>query len=64
MSYLSSTLDVTGKTVAVLVNNRKYSQGYFDVTFNSAEFNLTSGIYFYKLEAAEFKEVKRMVLVK
>ncbi|MBV6479828.1 MAG: hypothetical protein HGGPFJEG_02624 [Ignavibacteria bacterium] len=56
--------DVTGKTVAVLVNNRKYSQGYFDVTFNSAEFNLTSGIYFYKLETADFKEVKRMVLIK
>ncbi|MBV6479831.1 MAG: hypothetical protein HGGPFJEG_02627 [Ignavibacteria bacterium] len=56
--------DVTGKTVAVLVSNRKYSQGYFDVTFNSAGYNLTSGIYFYKLETSEFKEVKRMVLIK
>lgn len=64
-SFVSiKVFDVTGRTAAVLVNNQKYSQGYYDITFNAAGYNLTSGIYFYKLESENFSEVKRMVLIK
>jgi len=55
--------DLLGKEVAVLVNE-KQSAGSYAVDFNSTEYNLTSGIYFYTLSAGEFKETKKMVLVR
>ncbi|MBN8571237.1 MAG: T9SS type A sorting domain-containing protein, partial [Ignavibacteria bacterium] len=38
--------------------------GSYAVDFNSSDFNLPSGIYFYTLNAGEFKETRKMVLVK
>ncbi|MBS1494802.1 MAG: T9SS type A sorting domain-containing protein [Bacteroidetes bacterium] len=55
--------DLLGKEVAALVNE-KQNAGTYAVDFNSTEFNLPSGIYFYTLNAGEFKETKKMVLVK
>ncbi len=55
--------DLLGKEVASLVNE-KQNAGSYAVDFNSSEFNLPSGIYFYTLNAGEFKETKKMVLVK
>jgi len=55
--------DLLGKEVAALINE-KQNAGSYAVDFNSAEFNLPSGIYFYTLNAGEFKETKKMVLVK
>ncbi|MBS1494801.1 MAG: T9SS type A sorting domain-containing protein [Bacteroidetes bacterium] len=55
--------DLLGKEVAALVNE-KQNAGSYAVDFNSAEFNLPSGIYFYTLNAGEFKETRKMVLVK
>ncbi len=55
--------DLLGKEVATLVNE-KQNAGSYAVDFNSSEFNLPSGIYFYTLNAGEFKETKKMVLVK
>ncbi len=55
--------DLLGKEVATLVNE-KQNAGSYAVDFNSAEFSLPSGIYFYTLSAGEFKETKKMVLVK
>lgn len=53
--------DVLGKEVAVLVNEMK-QPGFHTVDFNGT--NLSSGIYFYRIDAGEFTSVKRMVLVK
>ena len=61
--------DLLGKEVAVLVNE-KLSPGIYKATFNGS--NFASGVYFYRLmvsssnpmEAGEFTDVKRMVLVK
>lgn len=53
--------DITGKDVAVLVNEIKNS-GEHSLNFNAS--NLTSGTYFYSLEAGDFKMTKRMMLVK
>ncbi|MBS1514569.1 MAG: T9SS type A sorting domain-containing protein [Bacteroidetes bacterium] len=55
--------DLLGKEVATLVNE-KQNAGSYDVDFNSTEYNLPSGIYFYTLNAGDFKETKKMVLVK
>jgi hypothetical protein len=53
--------DVLGNEIATLVNEEKQS-GYYEVEFNSI--NLVSGIYVYKLQAGNFVETKKMVLIK
>ena len=53
--------DVTGREVTTLVNEMK-QVGYYDVKFDGT--NYASGVYFYKIEAGNFIEVKKMVLVK
>ncbi len=50
-----------GKHIATLVNEKQYP-GSYSVEFNGE--GLPSGIYFYKLEADNFVETKRMVLLK
>jgi hypothetical protein len=53
--------DILGKEVATLVNEEK-SPGNYEVEFNGS--SLPSGIYFYKLQAGDFVEAKKMVLMK
>jgi hypothetical protein len=53
--------DVIGKEVASLVNDNMKA-GTFEVNWNGE--NYSSGVYFYKLIAGNFSEVKRMVLIK
>jgi len=53
--------DITGKEVAVLVNEA-LQPGTYEVTFDGN--NLTSGVYFYKLQAGEFTETRKMALIK
>lgn len=50
-----------GEIVATLVNEIKPA-GSYSVEFDGE--NLPSGVYFYKLEAGEFAETKRMILLK
>jgi predicted acyl esterase len=61
-SYVKlSVYNLLGQEVAVLVNNMQ-KQGEYNVNFNAS--NLSSGIYFYKLSAGSYEEVKKMILVK
>ena len=53
--------DILGNEVKTLVNEFK-QPGTYEVEFAGS--NLSSGIYFYKLEAGSFVETKRMLLVK
>lgn len=53
--------DVLGREVANLVNGRQ-AAGEYTVQFNAA--NLASGIYFYRLQAGDFMQTKKMMLVK
>ncbi|RPI17621.1 MAG: T9SS C-terminal target domain-containing protein [Ignavibacteriae bacterium] len=53
--------DVTGKLVSALINDNYYA-GQYSVDFNAS--GLSSGIYFYKLETADFTSIKKMILVK
>jgi photosystem II stability/assembly factor-like uncharacterized protein len=50
-----------GQTVNVLENKFKNADTY-SVNFNAAD--LPSGIYFYKLEAGQFSQVKKMMVIK
>jgi len=53
--------DVLGNEIRTLIIEEKDS-GYYQVEFNSD--GLSSGIYFYQLEAGSFIETKKMVLMK
>lgn len=53
--------DLLGTEVALLVN-KEQPAGYHKVTFNAS--NLTSGIYFYRLEAGTYNETKKLMLIK
>ncbi len=53
--------DMSGKEISTLVNEVK-TAGYYSVSFNAG--NLPSGVYFYSIEAGNFSEVKKMMLVK
>lgn len=53
--------DVLGREVSTLING-KLSSGYHEVEFSAGE--LSSGIYFYRLTASKFTEIKKMILVK
>jgi len=50
-----------GKEVSTLVNETK-TAGTYEVEFNASD--LSSGVYFYTLQAGSFKETKKMILTK
>ena len=61
-SFISIKLfDVLGREVRTLVNEEK-AIGNYEVDFEA--FNLPSGIYIYRLQAGDFIETKKMVLLK
>jgi photosystem II stability/assembly factor-like uncharacterized protein len=53
--------DILGRLVKTLVNETK-DAGYYTITFDGT--GLSSGIYFYTIEAGSFRDSKKMVLVK
>lgn len=56
-----SVFDVTGKLVTTLVH-ATFDPGKYSISFDGG--NLSSGIYFYKLETLQFTDVRKMILVK
>jgi hypothetical protein len=53
--------DIIGKEIATLVNE-KQSPGTYVVTFDAS--GLPSGIYLYTITTGDFKESKKMLLIK
>lgn len=53
--------NILGKEVMTLVNEVRQA-GSYDAVFNGAD--LSSGVYFYKLESLGFSKTKRMLLIK
>lgn len=53
--------NVLGKEVAMLLNEKKV-QGSYNISFDGS--SLPSGVYFYRLQAGDFTETKKMVLIK
>ncbi len=56
-----TVFDILGKKVAVLIDQKK-DAGYHEVEFSGL--NLASGLYIYRIEAGNFSDVKKMMLVK
>ncbi|HAX49033.1 MAG TPA: YCF48-related protein [Ignavibacteria bacterium] len=56
-----SIFDILGREVRTLVNEN-LKHGIYEADFNAAD--LPSGVYFYKLNAGEFTETKKMILLK
>jgi len=62
MQFVSiKVYDVLGNEITTLVNEEKPT-GIYEVEFNTLD--LPSGIYFYKIQAGNFIETKKMVLMK
>jgi photosystem II stability/assembly factor-like uncharacterized protein len=59
--------DVLGNEVATLVSEEKPA-GSYEVEFNavgtSRDLSLTSGVYFYKLQAGSYTQTKKLILMK
>lgn len=64
-SYVKvKVFDLIGKEIATLVDQDQ-SKGTYTVQFDASKYpNLTSGIYFYKIETSKYSEVKKMILTK
>ena len=54
--------NLLGEKVVTLINRVHKKAGSYSVTFNGS--NLASGVYFYRIEASNFKSTKKMVLMK
>ena len=55
--------DLLGNEVVNLVDEEKPA-GEYEVKFDASEYKLSSGIYFYKIQAGEFSQIKKLVLLK
>ena len=53
--------NVLGQEIQTLVNEEKPS-GNYQIEFNAA--NLPSGVYFYRIQAGSFNQVRKMLLIK
>ncbi|MCX7984300.1 MAG: T9SS type A sorting domain-containing protein [Bacteroidetes bacterium] len=53
--------DILGREIATIVNEVK-QPGTYTVAWNATGF--TSGVYFYKMQAGNFTDIKKMVLLK
>ena len=54
-------MKLSGREVAKLVNEFR-TAGYYSVNFNAS--NLSSGTYFYRIDAGSFTDTKKMLLIK
>lgn len=55
--------DLFGREVATLVNEFKEAGVWF-VRFDASAYGLSSGVYFYRIEAGAFTQTKKLILVK
>jgi hypothetical protein len=63
-SYVTLKIfDALGKEVATLVGENQNS-GSYNYQLSTVNYQLSSGIYFYSLAAGDFKETRRMILLK
>jgi hypothetical protein len=53
--------DILGKKIETLLH-KPMPTGYHEVEFNGQ--NLSSGVYMYRIEAGEWQDVKKMILLR
>ncbi len=61
-AVILSIFDISGREVARLLNEETKIADYYSIDFNGL--NLSSGVYYYRLQAGEFTQTKKMVLLK
>ena len=54
--------DITGREVMSVLNNESRTAGYYTLNINASA--LSSGVYFYKVVADKYTQVKKMVVMK
>lgn len=55
--------DVTGREIADLVNSQ-VKAGFYSVVLNANSYQMSSGIYFYKITAGKYTNIKKLMLIK
>ena len=55
--------DLLGREVATLVDEFK-NAGTYSSTFNTLRSSITSGVYFYRLQAGSYSQTKKLILMK
>ena len=61
-----SVYNLLGKKVKILVNNESMKAGYHSVVWDGRSFSgykVVSGVYFIKMQADTFVQIRKMVLV-
>jgi hypothetical protein len=56
--------DILGREITRLLNSEYRPAGKHVVEFNAVNFNLASGVYFYRIETDKFIAVKKMLMIK
>jgi flagellar hook assembly protein FlgD len=61
-SFVALTIyDAAGRIIETIIN-KPFTAGHYETEWNAS--NFSSGTYFYKLEAGNYTETRKMVLVK
>ena len=63
-SFISLKIyNLLGSLITVLFKGEK-QEGIYSIRFNSEDFKLSSGVYFYRLESGNFSSTKKLLVVK
>ncbi len=60
-NVILKVFDISGREVSTIINTTQ-DAGIYNISFNAE--NLSSGIYFYRLQAGNFSQTGKMILVK
>jgi hypothetical protein len=55
--------DILAREIATLAKEA-LNPGTYSILFNTQQYRMASGVYFYSLEAGEFSQTKKMILLK
>ncbi len=56
--------DILGNEVATLIDNEWKEAGFYNFQLTTNNYQLTTGVYFYRLQAGDFSATKKFVLLK
>ncbi|MGE5352727.1 MAG: M1 family aminopeptidase [Acidobacteriota bacterium] len=59
-----TVFDLLGRKVAEIFNEKQIAPGDYEVLFQPAKYNLTSGTFYYQLKAGDYTETKKMIFIK
>jgi hypothetical protein len=55
--------DILGKEITTLINEVKMP-GEYEIIFNANKYNLSSGVYFYRMQTGKFTQTRKFILMK